>query len=421
MREVLIETKGSRVLGGQIQKLLAKLAPAVQEAKTISASADYSSPQSFLKLPVDKNLLHAVKKAARDYTRVDALVVIGIGGSELGTLAVQQAIGLQHQKLLVHYLDSVDPAIMRATLEQLKHNKHVLVNIITKSGTTTESIANATILLHELEKRKTKHHIVVTTTCTSKLAHWASQNKIPVLHIPEQVSGRFSVFTPVGLFPLAVMGVNLQELRAGATQMLKRCLRQENNPATLSAAHLYTHVMHGDRIHETFLFSQSLEALGKWYRQLMAESLGKARTLGNKKVRHAFTPTVAVGTTDLHSELQLTLTHGSEVFTTFVTVMNQPRITIPQTTLSQLVPGLAGKKLAKVREAIFHAVQHVYVKHQLPFVHIELPDQSANSIGQFLQFKMMETLYLGALLDVNVFDQPAVEEYKERTRELLSS
>ncbi len=414
--------------GDFIQK---KLFPLQKQLKKVVQEKSYSTVYSFLNIPSDTALLKLVKNRAKQYEGCSAIVIIGIGGSNLGAKAVHEAIqGLFWNDLQrgpkVFFADTVDPQstgdIYNEVESLLYHEKNVLLNIITKSGTTVETLANAHVFVNLLAKKRKdwKQWVVITTDKESALWSVAKQWQCGVLEIPKMVGGRFSVFSAAGLFPLAVLGVNIDALLAGAMHMRSLCLG-EKSPAMQSAAHLYAHLKK-KRIHDTWLFSTCLESVGKWYRQLLAESLGKEFNRKGKRVHAGITPTVNIGTTDLHSMVQLCLGGPEDKFTTFVTVDNEEDRIIPQVPqLSSIVPGLAGKGFKHIRKVIEKSVMQAYQKRNLPYIHIALAQRNEESIGAFLQLKMLEVIFLGTLLDVNVFDEPNVEEYKRIARKALGS
>ncbi|MBI4148555.1 hypothetical protein HY490_04655 [Candidatus Woesearchaeota archaeon] len=415
----------------KLPRLLKKCASVLERMKGIVNAGGYADPASFLNLPADQTMLSNVKRVARTY-KVDAVIVVGIGGPNLGTTAVQEAIqgklwNATEWTPKVFYADTVDPKnisdIVAIAESLLLQGKQVLVNVITKSGTTTETIANAQLFIQLLAThgKEPQDWLVVTTDKDSKLWQWAQQHNITVLEIPGNVVGRYSVLSPVGLFPLAVAGIDVDQLVAGAREMRNRCL-EEQGPAAITAAHLYFHHRDGKKIHDTFIFSTDLEALGKWYRQLMAESLGKRQNLSRKVVHAGMTPTASTGTTDLHSMGQLYLGGPSDKFTTFVTLNKEKKDPVVPTTkgFDQLVQNIQGKSLGTIRNAIFEGVATSYAKNKLPFVSVKLAHRNEKSIGAFLQFKMMEIMILGNLWNVNPFDQPEVESYKKHARERLA-
>ena len=195
----------------------------------------------------------------------------------------------------------------------------------------------------------------------------------------------------------------------------------ERNPAAISAAIQYLHYESGKNISDLFLFANDLESLGKWCRQLMAESLGKEFNKKGETVNIGITPVISIGSTDLHSMAQLYLGGPNDKFTTFLSVENSnSHMSIPRLKgYSKLVYGIQGKSLEKIMSAIMEGTKAAFRNCRRPFMEVKLPCKSEYPIGQFLQFKMMETIYLGYLLGVNPFDQPNVENYKEETRKIL--
>ena len=411
----------------------------LEEIKKIrqATEKEYDDNRASVNLPVDtassQNVLNLIKEKNKLDPRY--IVVVGIGGSNLGTLAVFEALlGKKHnlkskgKKLL--FADTVDSDLINDVIRiiepVLKNKEHIILNVVSKSGSTTETIANFEVLLNLLEKYSDnpEESVVVTTDYNSKLWHLAKEKEYSVLEIPKKVGGRYSVFSVVGLFPLAMIGVDIKRLLDGAKQMRMQCLQQnvEKNPAAVAAACSYLHYKEDKNIHDLFLFSDDLESIGKWYRQLLAESVGKEHDLSNNQVFTGITPTYSIGSTDLHSVAQLYLGGPFDKFTTFVQVKdNKQEVKIPNyTAYDQLVQGIQKRPMQEIMAAIYQGVKTAFVKGNRPFMEIVLPDKSEESIGQFLQFKMMETMIIGSLLRINPFDQPNVEAYKKETRKLLT-
>ena len=189
----------------------------------------------------------------------------------------------------------------------------------------------------------------------------------------------------------------------------------------VSAAVLFENFRMGKTINDNFIFHPELESLGKWHRQLMAESLGKGTEGEGGTVRVGITPTVSLGSIDLHSLGQLYVAGPRDKFTTFVWSASQDRSGVStERVFPALAPEVKGKSFAEIMRAIYEGVKKTYIREGLPFVEIVLKDTSPYSLGEFMQFKMIETMFLGRLLDVNPFDQPNVESYKVETKKLLS-
>jgi glucose-6-phosphate isomerase len=432
----------SFVHSGITKKQLTKEGKKLQKeivAMKKAAQAKYKDDRASINLHNDRKSLQKVQALISSKLRLkpEYVVVIGIGGSNLGTIAVQEAVRGKlydqkyNSKIKILYADTVDTDTLHAITTiiepTLQEGNNVILNVVTKSGGTTETIANFQVLLTLLKKYKKKdykNYVVVTSGRDSKLWKVAVQEKFSVLEIPEKVGGRYSVFSPVGLFPLGLIGVNITQLLKGAGDMKKACLNPvQKNPAAVSALIQYAHYKKGRNISDLFLFASDLESVGKWYRQLMGESIGKEKNRNGKRVWEGITPTVSVGSTDLHSMAQLYLGGPQDKITTFVHARHMnSNVTVPKLdTYEHLIENIQGKSLPDLMDAILQGVQIAFNKGKRPYIEIALPDKSEHSIAQFLQFKMMEIMYLGYLLNVNPFDQPNVEAYKTETKKILGS
>jgi len=379
----------------------------------------------------DYDLINRAGALAKHFQDADILIVCGIGGSNLGTMAIAEAVLGKHYPLRnapqVFFAETVDANSARELESILQHaidaKKRVVLNVISKSGTTTETVALFTFLIEIMKQLpEYRDHIVVTTDKGSKLWDTARQEGYHMLEIPKNVGGRYSVFTPVGLFPLALLGIDIQELIKGAVHAMSYCLKDgKKNPAALGAVALWQYSKKGKRIHDSFLFSQQLESLGKWYRQLLAESCGKENNLRNRKVNAGITPTVSIGSTDLHSMGQLYLDGPQDKITTFIELDKQEEVYIPNNkNLALLVDNIQGRTMKDIMKAILDGTAESYKKQKMPFMRITLTDTTEKTIGELMMMKMLETVYLASLLDINPFDQPAVEKYKVETRRILA-
>jgi glucose-6-phosphate isomerase len=445
------------------EELVAAASAIKPEIVTLRESLEkkYETDYALCALPGDAELLERVQAVVEAKQRLNpsALVVIGIGGSIVGTQAVLEALygcyyNEQQPKCKIYFVDTFDTDAsydVYLLVEQLlQEEKTVLVNIVSKSGSTLETQTNSALFVDLVKRYRPldyKELLVITTDHDSVLWRSAQRDGVVCLEIPKNVGGRFSVLSAVGLFPLGLIGVDLVQLRAGAATMLTECLRTdvEHNPAALSAALLNLHYYRGAVIHDTFLFSKDLAGLGVWYRQLMAESLGKMYDRSGGLVRVGMLPTVSIGSTDLHSVGQLYLAGPHNRFTTFVTVQkNRSNLVVPifyntstESNFQDVFAGDSSVRDSSVSEQSFkdtvlnersfddlmnacaQGTMISYQKQELPFTHSVLPEKSAWYVGQFLQMKMIEILYFGYLLDVNPFDQPQVELYKQEMRKLL--
>jgi glucose-6-phosphate isomerase len=431
-----LSVENSRVSDEAFARAEKRLASYVEHLQDVARTKTYAYHESSINLALDAGLLNESLRLAKKFggPKLRIILVIGIGGSNLGTKAVYDAVCGSFDTLhpertpKMLFADTCDPRLLQSlehALKTISHPDEIVVNLVSKSGGTTESMVNAEILLQALSKKlpHATQRLVVTTDVGSKLWTLSEAQGIERLPIPDLIGGRYSVLSPVGLFPLALAGINIKGLLRGAEGMRKRCLLKNthDNPAMQSATVVFAQ-MHGSKknINDTFLFHPELESLGKWYRQLMGESLGKAKTRAGKQPYGAPTPTVSIGSTDLHSMGQLYLGGPKDKLTTFVSSKKTTHANVPK---KLLLPGLvehtAGQDAARVMDAILHGVLAAFRKQQVPFMHLELDDLSPESLGAFLQFKMFEIMFLGEFLDVNAFDQPQVELYKVETKKLL--
>lgn len=405
----------------------------VFNARTYGYDSDYAS----INLPFDENLIktiHDTVKSAKSL-HPTTLVVIGIGGSNLGTIAVLEALRgkfyNEHYDINVYFVDTVDSDhvndIAQLVERELATGNNIIINVISKSGSTTETIANFEIFLEILKSHRPYNYhnfVVATTDKDSALWNLAQEEKFSRLAIPEHVGGRYSVFSAVGLFPLCFLEIDIEELCNGAQSgfLLSTHKKLADNSAALSAALIATHYKRGNTIHDTFLFSVALTSLGAWYRQLSAESVGKAYDRNNELINTGVLPTISIGSTDLHSVAQLYLAGPYNRFTTFVSVkQNTTDFAVPEyEEFETVVPKIQGKSLSAIMDAILEGTKKAYHNDDRPFVSVILPEKSEHYLGQFMQIKMIEIMYLGFLLNVNPFDQPQVENYKRETKTILA-
>lgn len=386
------------------------------------AAKGYDTDYAFLHTAADKTARHDAERIAAALGHVDILVLVGIGGSNLGALALAQAIrgSLQHLTTSPALLcaDTTDAHavsdIIATMREAVKRKQRLALVIISKSGTTTETAANANILLDALHKdvKDWRSRVVAITDEGSALWNAAGKERFHRAAIPKRLGGRYSILSAVGLVPLAILGLDVKALLAGAHAMRERCLTTDDNPAAQLALAHYTQLHAKRNVTEYFAFGSDLEGMGRWYRQLLGESCGKDGK--------GATPTVAVGSTDLHSIGQLALGGPRDKFTLFVEVESDVALAVPKRPVLDLVKGLGGKDLHTILRATAEGTRRAYAERKLPFATITLPRRDEHALGGLLMFGMIEVVLLARLLRVNAFDQPAVESYKEHTRAILA-
>jgi glucose-6-phosphate isomerase len=315
---------------------------------------------------------------------------------------------------------------MTALLDVLKLEK-TMFNVITKSGSTSETMSQYLIIMDLLKKAfgdKAKEHIVATTSQDKgNLIKIAKQEGLKTFYIPDGVGGRFSELCPVGLLPAAVLGINIKELLRGAASMDRRCKvkNYKRNPALMAAALQYICINKGKNISVMMPYADSLKLMADWYCQLWGESLGKAVDLDGNTVYVGQTPVKALGVTDQHSQVQLYTEGPFDKVITLVGVENYRS----QVTISQGcedfpdVSFLSGHTLNELIKAEMLATEYALTKNRRLNNLIMLPEVNAHTIGQLLMFFMMQTAYIGSMLNIDAFNQPGVEEGKNATYALL--
>lgn len=403
------------------------ISTALNALRTAHTASTYATPYAFIRLPDDTTIeAIALEQAAGIWGACDTVVVVGIGGSALGTMGVYQALqGVffnDRARKKLYIADTVDPdyisSVLAAMEADFKQGKKVAVLVISKSGTTMETNVNFA-LCKQLYMRyypdEYHRYVMVVTDKESPLWQVAQDKKYACYEIPAMVGGRYSVFSTVGSLPLVLLDMNITAWRQGARAATTACLSNDmvHNPAVLGAIFLYEWYTKGVVIHDNFFFSQQCALLGAWYRQLIAESLGKVSHDG---VPVGITPTTSIGTVDLHSMVQLYLGGPLQRTTSFISIEEYTH----DRTIGSDGGLFAGATLQKTMQAIYGGTVAAYAADKRPYVEIVFPQLDAYTIGNYMQTKLCEIVILGHLLQVNPFDQPQVEIYKQHTREIVS-
>lgn len=429
MESMKFSYDSSLITREQIETLSKPLLPYIDVLNSVAKAGGYNANESSINLPFDDQILGKVKelKEKKVSDKLKYIINIGIGGSNLGTKAIYDAkLGFfdtiqpkRFPKMI--FADTNDPEYLanlsKFLKEEISDTEEILVCGISKSGSTPETVVNFEIVQSVLSQEfgDISERIIVITDFESNFWKKAQEKSISTLAIPKTVGGRYSVMSPVGLFPLLAAGIDVEAMRNGARKQRDLALSRDifNNPAALSAIVLYHHHKNGIGINDNFIFSPALESLGKWYRQLMGESVGKDG--------QGITPIVSIGSTDLHSLGQLYLGGPKDKITTFISYGNpneDPQVPA-NTLLPNLVDNLENKPASVIMSAILSGIKRTYRNRSLPFAEVVLPKQNEEAMGEFMQFKMFEMMFLGKLMGVNPFDQPNVEAYKRITKNIL--
>jgi len=389
-------------------------------------------------LPFNEKIPQQVKELADQLKdRCDNLVVLGIGGSALGNIALQTALNpymynldaAQRPGPRLFVFDNVDPLQLSSFLYWVgdKLDKTIF-NVISKSGRTAETASQFLIvrqlLTDTLGPEGLKNQTVATTDPKEgTLRKIATEAKLRCLEVPDGVGGRFSVLSAVGLFSAAMCGIDIDALLAGARDMDTRvsCEDFYKNPAAINAAINYHFYNHGKRISVMMPYSFALKDLADWYRQLWAESLGKAKDLAGNKVHIGPTPIKALGTTDQHSQVQLYREGPNDKLFTFLQVSNFERdLRIgPAPDSAPELGYLAGADLSRLLDSEKKATEYALLQNERPCLTVLFDRVNAYTVGQFIYLYEVTTSFAGALFGINTYDQPAVELGKEATFALM--
>jgi len=377
------------------------------------------------------------KFASRIREKYENLVVLGIGGSALGTNAVHSALNpatwnLQNKRKRNGYPklfvpDNIDPDWFHEILGHVDPKK-TLFNVISKSGSTAETMSQFMIvhqLLKERLKGKWKKKVILTTDVEKGvLREIAEEFGLKAFDVPDNVGGRFSLFTAVGLVPLACVGVDIDSLLAGAAEMAERCLNGNlrENPALLFAAlHYLADTEKKKAISVMMPYSSKLAGVADWYRQLWAESLGKRCDQNGKEVNTGQTPVKALGVTDQHSQVQLYVEGPFDKLVTFIEVENFRRESVIPAVFTEkpALQYLAGKSLNQLITTEMKGTEYALTIHNRPNLTIRLPRLDAHTLGQLLFLLETATAFSGRFYGIDPFDQPGVEFGKKYTYAMM--
>lgn len=416
-------------------RVLARKTTAV--LKAISTHRQRGQEQ-YRDLPYNKSNIRKVKALAQRLRPLcDDLVVLGIGGSALGNIALQTALNPylynldpnQRSGPRLFVLDNIDPVQFASFLDWIEPRlERTIFNVISKSGRTSETAAQMLIVWQMLKERlgpgRIKDHIVATTDPnTGTLRQIVRSEGLVSLEVPQGVGGRFSVLSPVGLFSAAICGVPIDRLLAGARAMDRRvsCNEFLANPAAIIAAINWHYYGRGKHISVMMPYTYALKDMADWYRQLWAESLGKAYDMAGRQVNIGPTPIKALGPTDQHSQIQLYREGPNDKLFTFVYTRSYQRdVNIgPALDCAPELGFLSGRTLGELLDAERQATEYALIVNQRPCLDVILDTVDAHTVGQFIYLFEVATSIAARLFQINAYDQPAVELGKDATYALM--
>lgn len=368
--------------------------------------------------------------------RFDNILILGIGGSALGGMAVCEALLKPYWNLLtekqrdnlprIFFLDNIDPDQMNGLLDVLDLKK-TLVNVITKSGSTAETMSQYMILKDRLEKELgddyRKNIVATTDKKTGILRQLSDQEGYKTFVVPDDVGGRFSVFSAVGLLPFALVGINVDEIIQGIKDMdlvLKNIDIRHNMAAQNALIHYLMDTKKNKNLSVMMPYSTRLKYVSDWYVQLWAESLGKEYDKDGNKVNVGPTPIKALGATDQHSQVQLYNEGPNDKVINFIRVGEfDTTLEIPKMFEYTGINYLGGKTINDLLNAEADSTKVTLIDYSRPNVTITLPKIDAYHVGQLLYMLEVQTAIAGELYNINTYDQPGVEQAKNYTYALM--
>ncbi len=396
--------------------------------KLKQAAADGSL--GWLNVPEQRSESQKAKSLAKKISaEFKTLVVIGIGGSDLGTRTLVRALKPAKRGLDVRFIGSnTDPEEI-ADLLRTVDLKTTLLNVVSKSGGTIESMSTFLLLRDRLIRRVgLKSHVrqvVATTDQTSGVLRTIAEREgYTTLPVPDGIGGRFSVLTPVGLFPAACAGIAVDGLLRGAAEIRDSFLSTpvgRNDVLNFAGLHYLGYAKRGQRITVLMPYAARLNPLSSWFRQLWGESLGKEINVAGRMVSHGLTPVAALGATDQHSQIQLYNEGPFDKLITFIEVgrmrddFNLPN---PFPDLED-VSYFSGKNFSEILRVERRATSMTLEDNGRPNGVLYIPEISPETIGGLMTFFMLSTAVMADLLDVNAYNQPGVEKGKRIISALL--
>jgi glucose-6-phosphate isomerase len=390
-------------------------------------------------LPYREDLVQGVEAQTAVFKRgCENLVVLGIGGSALGNIALHTALRSPIHNLLpagkrggprLFVADNVDPVQFGALLDLLADQLDATVfNVISKSGETAETAAQFLIvrdmLIHRLGVQGARRRILAITDARGgTMRRIVEAEGYASLPVPDGVGGRFSVLSPVGLFSAAMCGIDIRRLLAGAADMDRRLSTRDlrGNPAAILAAVHWMMFNKGKKLHVMMPYAHQLKDLADWFRQLWAESLGKQKSLDGQNVFAGPTPIKALGATDQHSQVQLYREGPNDKVITFLAVERFERdLPIPAAPpAGGEMAYLGGHTMAELLNAEREATEQALVASGRPCLRVIFPRIDESTVGQFIYLYEVATSIAGGLFGINAYDQPAVEMGKRYTFALM--
>ncbi len=389
------------------------------------------SGQGFYKIISEKKMVNEIL----DFSKIvrgkfDDIVVLGIGGSALGTIFLQHALGQNKDKNpQLYVIDNIDSSLIENVEKKINYKRTLFITV-SKSGITTEVLALLSYFYQKIKTKKLKiknHFVFITNSESGLLRRIADKQGIISFEVPANVGGRFSVLTPVGLLPASLIGIDIEKILIGARSMRAKFLSadfKKNLPFQLATIqHLLD--KKGKKINVLMPYSNRLSFLSDWFKQLLAESIGKEKNRQGKIINAGITPVKALGATDQHSQSQLFNEGPNDKFIIFIKVENhqnglKKNKKIPNVFFEKETKIFKNLDFNRLMNVSLQATASSYTKNNRPNIIINIRKIDEKSVGELIMFFEGAIAFLGEFKNVNAFDQPGVEFSKRLVKKYLS-
>jgi glucose-6-phosphate isomerase len=365
----------------------------------------------FTQLPERHHLWEECKKTAAAWNgKVDQIFLLGTGGSSLGVRVITEMFSISK----ITYIDNVDPLHFKSQMETIRDPQRTGWIVASKTGTTIETLCALEMVMQLTQL--SPYVAIISEKKNNSLANWATKNSYAHLEVPLDVGGRYSVLSPIGMFPAALAGLDLEKFRLGS----QAALREQNMVAQL-IAQTVTSFAREEWITLFWIYSSRGTFLGRWIQQLWAESLGKEKNLKGDKSPRVSTPVFALGTTDQHSTLQQMMEGENDKFYWFVRFSDLEKSEPIQKSHFPETEYLKGHSMGSLFGAEAQATQTALEQKGRSCICLKTENSDEEALGFF--FMMMELVVAGVAqhLQINAFDQPGVELGKRLARDYFKT
>lgn len=390
------------------------------EEAAIEYQKTLNSPEiGFFRLPENRELLKATQVVFEHFKHKKYFVQIGIGGSALGPemllAALKNGSGVEFA-----FLNNIDPDDMCRKLDKI-NIKEALIYVVSKSGTTAETVAAMAIVMNKLIEAGVKesefkdYFVFCTDPVKGELRKLSQEWNVKTLDIPSNIGGRFSVLTPVGMLPALFAGIQMEDILEGAEDIKKHLADPKVGKEFFTLA-FWIKDLHDQGVRQTVMmpYSSLLKEYSAWFVQLWAESLGKDGK--------GLTPVPAYGATDQHSQMQLFMEGPKDKVMMLIEVEKfQMDFPLNNNLAAESFKNLAAFKLSELMKAEFEGTLTALQENDRHVVHLKIPSLQEEYLGQLILFAECLTVMVGQLLRVNPFDQPGVEAGKKYANQWLKN